>query len=80
MICARMKPAVSELKQEFPGKVTPHNVDATLPEAKESIKALGFKSHGLVIRSKDGTTLWKQADHSVRIESVREALREILGT
>jgi hypothetical protein len=75
-----MKPAVSELKQEFPGKVTPHNVDATLPEAKESIKALGFKSHGLVIRSEDGTTLWKQADHSVRIESVREALRQILGT
>ena len=80
MICARMKPAVSGLKQEFPGKVTPHNIDATQPEARESIKALGFKSHGLVIRSKEGTTLWKQADHSVRIESVREALHEILGT
>ena len=75
-----MKPAVSGLKQEFPGKVTPHNIDATQPEARESIKALGFKSHGLVIRSKEGTTLWKQADHSVRIESVREALHEILGT
>lgn len=75
-----MKPAVSELKQEFPGKVTPHNIDATLPEAKESIQALGFKSHGLVIRSKDGTVLWKQADHTVRIESVRGALHEILGT
>lgn len=80
MICARMKPAVSELKKEFPGKVTPHNVDATQPEARESIKALGFKSHGLVIRSTDGTVLWKQADHSVRIENVREALREILST
>jgi hypothetical protein len=80
MICARMKPAVSELKQEFPGKVTPHNVDATLPEARESIKSLGFKSHGIVIRSTDGKTLWKQADHAVRIESVREALQQILGT
>ena len=75
-----MKPAVSGLKNEFPGKVTPHNVDATQPEARESIKSLGFKSHGLVIRSKDGATLWKQADHSVRIESVRGALQEILGT
>ena len=80
MICARMKPAVSGLKQEFPGKVTPHNVDATLPEARESIRALGFKSHGIVIRSADGTVLWKQPDHQVRIESVREALREILTT
>ena len=75
-----MKPAVSGLKQEFPGKVTPHNVDATQPEAKESVKALGFKSHGLVIRSPDGTVLWKQADHTVRIESVREALGESLGS
>ena len=75
-----MKPAVSGLKKDFPGKVTPHNIDATLPEARESIKALGFKSHGLVVRSTDGTVLWKQADHAVRIESVREALREILGT
>lgn len=80
MICAKVTPAVSGLKQEFPGKVTPHNVDATLPEARESIRALGFKSHGIVIRSTDGETLWKQADHTVRIESVREALREILGT
>ena len=75
-----MKPAVSELKNEFPGKVTPHNIEANLPGAQESIKALGFKSHGLVIRSEDGTTLWKQADHTVRIDSVRAALHEILGT
>ena len=75
-----MKPAVSGLKSEFPGKVTPHNIDATLPEARESIKALGFKSHGLVIRSKDGTVLWKQADHTARIESAREALHQILGS
>jgi hypothetical protein len=78
MICARMKPAVSELRTEFPGKVTPHNVDATLPEAKKSIQELGFKSHGLVIRDPNGTTLWKQPDHQVRIESVRAALHEIL--
>jgi hypothetical protein len=80
MICSKVTPAVSGLKQEFPGKVTPHNVDATLPEARESIRALGFKSHGIVIRSTDGAELWKQADHTVRMESVREALREILGT
>jgi hypothetical protein len=80
MVCARVKPAVSGLKNDFPGKVTPHNIDATLPEARESIKALGFKSHGLVIRATDGTVLWKQADHTVRIESVREALRQILSS
>jgi len=80
MICARMKPAVSGLKGEFPGKVTPHNIDATQPEARESIQALGFKSHGIVIRTKDGATLWKEADHSVRIEDVRSALHEILGS
>jgi len=73
-------PAVSGLEQAFPGKVTAHNVDVTTPQAREAIRDLGFKSHGIVIRALSGEALWKQADHSVRIESVREAIQEILGT
>jgi hypothetical protein len=78
MICARVKPAVSGLEQEFPGKVTAHNVDATTPEARQAIRDLGFKSHGIVIRSTDGKVLWKQPDHTVQIEDVKKALHEIL--
>lgn len=78
MICARVKPAVSGLEQEFPGKVTAHNVDATTPESRKAIQGLGFNSHGIVIRSTDGKVLWKQPDHSVRMESVEKALHEIL--
>ncbi len=80
MICAKLKPAVSGLEQEFPGKVAAHNVDATTPEAREAIRGLGFKSHGLVIRSREGNVLWKQADHTVRMESAKGALHEILGS
>ena len=80
MICARVKPAVSGLEQEFPGKVAAHNVDATTPQAREAIQDLGFKSHGIVIRSTDGKALWKQADHTVQMESVKKAIHEILGT
>ena len=71
---------MSGLEQEFPGKVTAHNVDATTPQSREAIRNLGFKSHGIVIRSKDGTVLWKQPDHTVRMEDVKKAIREILGT
>jgi len=78
MICARVKPAVSGLEQEFPGKVTAHNVDATTPEAREAIRDLGFKSHGIVIRSTDGKVLWKEPDHTVQMENVKKALHEIL--
>ena len=78
MICARLKPAVSGLEQGFPGKVTSHNVDATTPQARADVRDLGFKSHGLVIRSVDGKVLWKQADHSVQMESVKKAIEEIL--
>ena len=78
MICARVKPAVSGLEQEFRGKVTAHNVDATTAEAREAIRDLGFKSHGIVIRSADGKVLWKQPDHTVQMESVKKALHEIL--
>jgi hypothetical protein len=80
MICARVKPAVSGLEQEFPGKVTAHNVDATTPAAREAVQGLGFKSHGIVIRSIDGKVLWKQPDHTVQMESVKKAIHEILGT
>jgi hypothetical protein len=78
MVCARLKPAVSGLEREFPGKVTASNVDASDPERQEQIQALGFRTHGLVVRSKDGTTLFKQADHTVDMTTVESALRQIL--
>jgi len=65
--------------EEFPGKVKAENVDATTPEAAKAIKELGFKNHGLVIRAQNGRVLWKQADHQVKIEEVRTALRKRLG-
>jgi hypothetical protein len=69
---------VSGFDKEFAGKVHGKNVDATMPEAIQEIKALGFKSHGLVIRSPDGTVLWKQADHLVKVEDARVAIQELL--
>lgn len=78
MVCAKLKPAVSGLEKEYPGQVKAHNVDASTPEAKQAIQDLGFKSHGLVIRSADGKVLHKQPDHTVDIEKARQALAEIL--
>jgi hypothetical protein len=80
MICAKLKPAVSGLEQKFPGKVEARNIPADEPEAQAAVREFGFKSHGLVIRSTDGVTLWKQADHTVRIDEVEAALRGILGS
>ena len=78
MVCARLKPAVSGLEREFPGKVTARNVDASEPEAKKAIHDLGFRSHGIVIRSTDGKVLWKQADHTVQMDEVHAVLSKIL--
>jgi len=73
-------PAVSGLEKEFPGKVTARNVDVTGPGARDGIRGLGFKSHGLVIRDPSGKVLWTEADHTVRIEDVRDALHKILDS
>ena len=78
MICAKVKPAVSGLEQEFPGQVKAQNLDATTDEAKKAIQELGFHNHGLVIRSADGKVLHKEADHSVDMEKVRAAIRELV--
>ena len=81
MVCARLKPAVSGLEQQFPGKVTARNIDASDPDRQEEIQQLGFRTHGLVIRSaKDGTMLFKQTDHTVDMTAVQGAIRQILQT
>ena len=73
-----MKPAVSGLEKEFPGKVVARNVDATTPDAKKKIKELGFTTHGLVIRSAKGDVLFKQPDHNVKMDEVRKELTSLL--
>ncbi len=78
MVCAKLKPAVSGLQEEFPGQVKAQNVDAATPEAKKAIQDLGFKSHGLVIRSTDGKVLFKQPDHTVNLDDARKAIIGIL--
>ena len=70
-------PAVSGFDAEFPGKVQARNVDATTEESRQIVRELGFQSHGLVIRSSDGTVLWRQADHDVAIDDVRAELRRL---
>lgn len=74
-----MQLAVSELEREFPGRLVAHNVDATTPDAVRVVGELGFRNHGLVIRSADGKTLWKQPDHQVDMDAVRGAVRELVN-
>ena len=69
---------MSGLEQEFKGRVRAQNLDATTPENAKIVQALGFESHGLVIRSADGKVLWKEADHTVRMDDVRRELDRLL--
>jgi hypothetical protein len=69
---------VSGLEQEFPGKVKAQNLDATTEENKKICKELGFETHGLVIRDSAGKVLWKQPDHDVRMDDVRNAIKDLL--
>ena len=78
MVCARNMPAVSGLERDFPGQVTARNVSAAPPDSAAQVRALGFRTHGLVIRGPDGSVLWKQADHRVNVDEAREALRRLL--
>lgn len=73
-----MKPAVSGLEKEFPGEVLAKNLDATTAESKKVVEALGFKTHGLVIRSPKGEVLFKQPDHDVKMDEVRKEISSLL--
>lgn len=69
---------MSGLESEFPGRVRARNVDATTPEAQAVVRELGFRAHGIVIRSPQGEVLWTQPDHDVRLDDVRAKLRELV--
>ena len=55
------------------------NLDATTPENEAEVQKLGFKRHGLVVRTREGEVWLKQADHDVDIEKVRSELTRRLG-
>ena len=69
---------MSGLEQEYKGKVSGQNLDATIEENQKIAKALGFETRGLVIRSSDGKVLWKQPDHEVKMEDVRREFDRLL--
>ena len=71
-------PAVSGLEAEFPGQVVAQNVDASTPQSRRAVEELGFIDHGLVIRGSKGEALWKQPDHDVNVDDVRNALKKLL--
>jgi hypothetical protein len=73
-----VKPAVSGLEKEFPGEVRARNVSARKAESQKVIKEAGFKTHGLIIRNAKGEIVWKQADHTVKMDDVRAAIRKLL--
>lgn len=74
--CDQAKNDVVALEQDFPGQVTVESMDATSPEGSKMAKMLGFREHGLVIRSHRGAVLWKGTDHKLKIEDVREELKK----
>ena len=77
--CSHAQSAVATLEQEFPGKIKVESLDANSPEAAEMTKRLGFKEHGLVIRSHRGAVLWKATDHKLQMDEVREQLKSHLA-
>ena len=55
------------------------NVNAKTPDSKRVVKDLGFVNHGLVIRDGAGKVLFKQADHSVEMQDVRNAIKNLVS-
>jgi hypothetical protein len=73
-----VKVAVSDLEKEFPGEVKAVNLNARDEESQKVIKDAGFKTHGLIIRDANDEIVWKQADHTVKIDEVRKEIRKLL--
>jgi len=55
-----------------------HDADATTDENRPKQAELGFKSHGLVIVDDEGKVVFKQADHSVKVDEVTAFVADYL--
>ena len=75
---ADLEGAYDWLEHEYAGKVVGENLDATTARNEKIVQELGFESHGIVIRSADGKVLWKEADHTVKMDDVRQELDRLL--
>lgn len=73
--CGQAQTDVTALETDFPGKVKVESLDATSPEGAKMAKRLGFKEHGLVIRDHRGAVLWKGTDHKLKMDEVREEIK-----
>jgi hypothetical protein len=70
---------VSGLPSEFGSRVSVELIENTAPGAEEAIRRYGFVSHGLLIHQGE-RVVFQAADHGVRMEDVRAALRRALGS
>lgn len=77
--CEQNKARVAELEKDFPGQVRVEHLDAKAPESARMVSMLGFKDHGIVIRSRRGAVLWKASSHNLKMEEVREQIKGLIA-
>lgn len=77
--CSQATSSVAALEKDFPGKVRAESLDINSPEVEKMVRMLGFKDHGLVIRSRRGAVLYKDAGHELKLDAVRQQIRDLLA-
>lgn len=77
--CTQATSSVAALEKDFPGKVRTESLDVASPDAAKMVQMLGFKDHGLVIRSHRGAVLYKDAGHEIKLDAVRQQIRDLLA-
>ena len=77
--CTQVTSSVAALEKDFPGKVRTESVDVSSPDVAKMVQMLGFKDHGLVIRSRNGAVLYKDAGHEFKPDAVRQQIRDLLA-
>lgn len=77
--CEQNKAQVAALEKDFPGQVSVEHLDAKAPDSVRMAGMLGFKDHGLVIRSRRGAVLWKASGHNLKMDEVREQIKGLIA-
>ncbi len=76
-LCEELAVTVDALENEYRAQIHFDTVDYHIPSCQEAIRRHGLGSHGIVIASHHGETLWKLPAHEKTAEQLVSAVQQV---
>lgn len=78
-LCADLQSVIDAAEKRYRSQMTFRTVDYHLPKSQEAIKRFDLGSHGIVITSAEGVTLWSMRAHDEGKDALAAAITKTVN-